>query len=188
MPIECTIGPKHEMSAVTPTQPYTLLLRGAPAVGKTTAARHLMELGLVDVVCEVDAFRGMIADIDWGDRRQHSLALQAAVEAAVAFANGGPCTVVLVDCFGREAGVMAAEQLEGAGVSVSVVSLWAEPSVLRSRMAQRADDYDNLEMALLLNEEVRTRRVDDILIDTTLLPPLEVSARIEEAVRGGPCR
>ena len=53
-------------------QPSAVLLRGAPAVVKTT---HLIDQGFPGVVCEVDTFRRMIAGIDWSDRRLHAIAL-----------------------------------------------------------------------------------------------------------------
>ena len=96
--------------------------------------------------------------------------------------------MVLVDCFGRDSAGLASRSIEEAGVPVSVVSLWAEPGVLRRRMAQRTDDYADMEMALLLNEEVRTRRVNDTLIDTTHLAPDAVADRIGGVVQWGCCR
>lgn len=174
--------------SLTPVGDSTvLLLRGSPGVGKSTAARHLKQKGQVGALCEADAFRNMLANIDWQDRQQHSLAIQSAALTAAIFATGGASPVVLVDCFGGDNGPEAATLIEAHAASVLTVSLWAEPSVLRRRIEQRRDDYADVEMALLLNDEVRTRRLNDLLIDTTNLTPEQVSDRLDEAIKGSPC-
>jgi len=136
----------------------------------------------VGEVCEVDAFRRMRPRVDWHDRRLHSLALQSAALSATALAVNNASPVVLVDCFCRDTAPTTAALIAARSVFVLTLSLWAESSTLADRMLRRVNDYSDTEMARLMNEEVRTRRVNDTLIDTTHLAPEQVAAQLQEAL------
>ncbi|MCA9518067.1 MAG: hypothetical protein KC635_24180 [Myxococcales bacterium] len=158
-----------------------MLLRGAPGVGKSTVGRTLAEICGNGVICEVDRFRAMFAPVDWGDRRQHSAGLRAAVAAGRSLIADGVGLLIVIDTFGRETLPPVAASLASPNADILAVSLWAEVNVLRSRLAARGDGFSDAALSSLMNAEVRTKRVaDDVLIDTSALQANAVAARIIE--------
>ena len=162
--------------------PLVVLLRGAPGVGKSTVAAMLGEHGVVRAVIEVDAMRRLILGIDWGDRRQHDAAIAAGARAAAEFAAAGLSPVLLVDCFGRDRAQRALELVRAAGAEAFVVSLWATPDVLRARVAQRIDDYDDVEMALRINAEMNAG--NGAPINTSELTAQQVVGLVRNQIEG----
>lgn len=145
-----------------------MLLRGAPGVGKTHAARGLAEALGSGAVIEVDQLRAMFARVDWGNRQQHDASLRGAMAIAYEFLEAGVSPVVIVDNFGRDSVERALTGLSGADVDVRVVSLWAEDATLLERLDTRSGGFQDRHLARLMNEEVRMRRVPhDHLLDTT---------------------
>lgn len=167
--------PGGEDRLAAPRSPWVVLLRGAPGVGKSTASALLGAREAVGAVVEVDRIRRLLVDLDWGNRRQHEAAIAAAAGAAVEFAVAGFSPVLLVDCFGRDHAQRAARFVRRGGADVEVISLWASPTAIRARLALRSDDYDNVGMALLLNDEMR---VGSAHIDTTELTVDQVADQI----------
>jgi hypothetical protein len=153
-------------------------------VGKSTVAGLLADRGAVAAVCEVDKFRAMLTGVDWRDRRQHEIALDAALRASAVFLNGGRSPVLIVDTFGRGAAADAATSLRASGVAVAACSLWADEGVLVERLRCRARGYADEEMARVLNAEIHDTRVGDMLVDTTHLGPAEVAGLVA-ALLGG---
>ncbi len=158
-----------------------ILLRGAPAVGKSTTARGLIEVLRRGAVVEVDHLRGIQADCDWHDRRQHAVALSVAAQCAQAFLVEGVSPVILVDTFGRQVLPDTQARLSGLGVSHIAASLWAGPDVLRERSLRRGDDDHELAMSLVMNAEIgATRWPGELLVDTSGAAPEEVVQAVLE--------
>lgn len=162
-------------------RPQVLLLRGAPGVGKTRAARGLADVLGTGAVLEVDQLRAMFACGDWGSRRQHEVALRGAMALARQLLEEHISPVLVVDNFGRDSVERALRGLQGVDVEVRVVSLWAEESALIERLDARHVGFQDRGLASLMNEEVRVRRVPhDLLLDTTGL----TSAAVVETLAG----
>jgi len=166
-------------------RPQVLLLRGAPGVGKTHAARGLAEALGSGAVIEVDQLRAMFARVDWGSRHQHEVSLRGAMALAREFLEASVSPVVIVDSFGRDSVGRALTRLSGADVDVRVVSLWAEGATLLERLDARGAGFQDRHLASLMNEEVRTRRVPhDHLLDTTGLTEEAVVRSLSELLAG----
>lgn len=167
--------------AATPA-PQVVLLRGAPGVGKSAVAAVLEARGLVRTIVEVDTVRRMIVGVDWSDRLQHDAALAAGARAAAQLAVTGLSPVLLIDCFGRDLAQRAVGILEEGGAVATAVTLWAQPDALRARLSQRVDDYENSELALLINAEMGAGAGS--FIDTTARTPDEVADQVWDHIEG----
>ncbi len=77
-------------------------IRGAPGVGKTTVGQLLLNRLRGGAVLEVDRFRAMLGGCDWSDRRQHHLAIRAALRAARELAVHSVAPVFVIDTFCRD--------------------------------------------------------------------------------------
>lgn len=155
--------------------PSVILLRGAPAVGKSTAAVALVDSLGCGAVVEVDALRAAQARCDWHDRRQHDIALDVAGACVGAFIARDVRPVVLVDTFGRDRLPRCQRAFDESNIPHACISLWANPAVLAQRARTRGDDSANREIADLLNDETaRVRWPREALLDTSALDPHQV--------------
>lgn len=154
-----------------------LLLRGAPGVGKSTAARKLRQLIPKGAILEVDTLRGMIAAVKWVDSEQHLLALEHARLLAESFLQRAFRPVVVIDTFSRSKLLRFTQGLSG---SYRIASLHARWEVLRTRVEQRPDEhFKDLTAIQLLHDDVAgNRHPRERLIDTSNLSPSEVATEL----------
>lgn len=170
----------YDQHVKRPSQNKVILLRGAPGVGKSTAALASLRLHGFGATCEVDSFRRMFMNVDWQNRAQHTLALNAAIQTAIVFAHGVQSPVLLIDCFSRRTASTTVQTLSEAGINVSVISLYARPEILQARLQNREGNYSNLELSILMNHEIYTQRIQDLFIDTSSLSSHEVAIKIAQ--------
>jgi hypothetical protein len=148
--------------------PEILIVRGAPGVGKSSAARLLRRLFPAGAVIEVDLLRGMVSSVRWQDTDQHLKALSHARLLAESFLEAGYRPVVIVDTF-------SPKKLSAFTSSLArpyrVVSLYAEPLVLRSRIEGRPNvQFRDFETSQSVNSEIHLNRFpNEVLLDTSEL-------------------
>lgn len=163
--------------------PDLLLVRGAPGVGKSTAVARARRHIANGAVIEVDALRGMIAGVEWTNKKQHELALDHARLLANSFRARKFRPIVIVDTLGRARLEAFLPTLEAP---YRIVSLFARPDVLAARVAARPDgQFKDLSACLVLNAEMeRHRYPNERLLDTTTMTPDEVSRSLLDEVSG----
>jgi hypothetical protein len=165
--------------SVVDRAPHTLLIGGAPAVGKSTAARAALAAIGRGAIVEVDGLRSAQARCDWRDRRQHAIAIDVAVSCAGAFVRNGVQPVLILDTFGRDRQRIMQRGLDDLGLSSISISLWCADSELARRSEFRGDPLYDCEQCRLLNCEIERRgRLDGTLVDTTQLTPTQVAMAI----------
>jgi broad-specificity NMP kinase len=168
-----------------PDRPDVIVVRGAPAVGKSTVSRLLLSRLEAGALVEVDQIRGSMANVDWGDREQHAVALRGALSLVESLVSDAAIPVVLVDVMGRDSLQIVQDWLDRANVSHVTYSLWAERGVLEARMERREGDYRDHQMARWINEEIeRDRRPAERLVDTSATEPAEIVIELIRAVGG----
>lgn len=160
-----------------------VILRGAPCVGKTTLGRRL-KAALPDcAVMEVDDVRGMLANVDWKDRRQHDIAMAGSLDLLRRFVQEGRRPVVLIDTFSRARLGHVLGWMEGAGLKYRLVSMRLQPDDLQRRLADRESGFREWEPSRVLNDEVeRNRYKNETLLDVTGLDRDEVLSRALDAL------
>lgn len=173
-----------------------ILIKGAPGVGKSTAAKFLAGHFPSGVRIEVDVLRGMVTHANWKDQAEHRNVLTLSAQLAAGFLRSGFAPVILIDTFSGDKidGFLAAFRSECPKSRVFVAVLHASDDVLRKRVLNReADGFRDLAIALRINHEsVRDAKPLERLIDTSGLSPGEVAGAIrqlQEALQvAGPSR
>lgn len=171
---------------VNPAIHDLILLKGAPGVGKSTAAKLLARHFTSGVRIEVDTLRGMVIDVKWTDQEEHGNLLTLAAQLAASFLHVGFAPVILIDTFSGDKmdGFLAAFRSERPQSRVFVAVLHASDDVLRQRVLNReAEAFHDMTIAMRINQEsVHDARPFETLIDTSSLLPIDVARAILTAM------
>jgi predicted kinase len=177
---------------VAPVSHDLILLKGAPGVGKSSAAKELARHFGSSVRIEVDDLRKMVVRVKWTDQVEHRKVLTLGAQLASGFLRSGFAPVILVDTFsGDKIDDFLSEVRSGCPhARVFVAVLHASEEVLRDRVANRdADGFRDLTVSLRLNHQaVHELRPFERLIDTTDLSPADVVQTILNAMCGSEIR
>ena len=164
-----------------------ILLKGAPGVGKSTAAKLLAHHFPSGVRIEVDTLRQMVISVDWTNQAEHRSLLTLSAKLAAGFLRTGCSPVILVDTFSGDKidGFLAAFRPECPLGRVFVAVLHAADDVLRQRIASREGDaFRDNRIAVRINQEsVRGAQPFETLIDTSNLVPTGVADAILAAIK-----
>lgn len=164
---------------MTPIPPDVILLRGAPAVGKSTVATALSETIGRGAIVEVDQLRAAQARTDWHCRVQHEVALAVAAQCAHAFNSEKVSPIILVDTFGRDRLPDMQRRLTGLGLQHKAYSLWSTCEALWRRAQLRGDKPGEFSMSELMNHEIfEIRYSQEEFIDTTNMTVTGVTTMI----------
>lgn len=172
---------------MTPPLPELILLKGAPGVGKSTAARLLASQFASGVRIEVDDLRKMVVAVRWTDQAEHRNVLLLSAQLAAGFLRSGFAPVILVDMFsGDKIDLFLARfRADCPQARPFVAALHATTAVLRDRVLNREEGgFRDLEISMRLNEEVASDlRPFERLIETSALSPAEVAELIVAAAQ-----
>lgn len=159
-----------------------ILLKGAPGVGKSTAAKLLAHHFPSGVRIEVDTLRQMVINVNWKNQAEHRSLLTLSARLAADFLRSGFAPVILIDTFSGDKldGFLAAFQSECPQSRVFVAVLHASDDVLRQRVLNREPDaFRDITIATRINyESVRDAKPCERLIDTTNLSPADAAGAI----------
>lgn len=171
---------------MNPTRHDLILLKGAPGVGKSAAAKFLARHFPSGVRIEVDDLRRMVNGVKWTDQSEHRSVLTLGAQLAAGFLRSGFAPVILVDTFSGDKvdGFLDAFRTEYPLGRVCVNVLHASDDVLRDRVLNRdGDGFRDLTVSMRLNHEAfRDLRPFEKLIDTSALSPTEVGQAILAAM------
>jgi broad-specificity NMP kinase len=164
------------------TSPDLIVLKGAPGVGKSTAAKLLEQHYPSGVHIEVDTLRQMVISVDWTNQTEHRNLLTISARLAADFLRAGFSPIILVDTFSGDKidGFLAEFHTHCPSIRLSVVVLHAGEEVLRDRLVNRDKDaFRDLGIATRINSEVvRDVRPYELLLDTSSLSPTAVENAI----------
>lgn len=159
-----------------------ILLKGAPGVGKSTAAKLLAQHFPSGVRVEVDTLRQMVISVDWTNQAEHRKLLALSAQLAAGFLRSGFSPVILVDTFSGDKidGFLAEFHAQCSGNRVCVIVLHAAEDVLRERLSNReAGAFRDIGISMRINlESVRDARPSERLLDTSTLSPTDVMGAI----------
>lgn len=167
---------------MTTSVPDIILLRGAPAAGKSTLGKRLRTHYPKGFVIEVDDVRGMINSVKWVHKEEHLRALDATAALAQVYLGAGYTPAIIVDTFNPSKLRYFIERFPGR--TVQIISLWSSNEVLEQRLMNREKGFKDWDMTKILNDEVgKYRHPLEMMIDTTAMNKDEVLARFLELVK-----
>lgn len=162
--------------------PDLILLKGAPGVGKSTAAKLLAQHFPSGVRVEVDTLRQMVISVDWTNQAEHRKLLTLSAQLAAGFLRSGFAPVILVDTFSGDKidGFLTEFHAQCPSKRVCVVVLHAAEDVLRERVSNReAGAFRDIGISLRINHEsVRDARPHEVVLDTSTLSAAGVMGAI----------
>lgn len=164
-----------------------ILLKGAPGVGKSTAAKLLASHFPSGVRVEVDTLRQMVISVDWTNQAEHQSVLKLSAKLAAGFIHSGQSPVILVDTFSGDKidGFLATFRQESPESRVFVAVLHASDEVLRQRITDRdGNAFRDFPIAMRINHEsIAGAQSFESVIDTTSLVPTGVADAILYAIQ-----
>lgn len=167
---------------MTASEHDVVLIKGAPGVGKSTAARLVSRQLPAGVLVEVDTLREMVISVNWKDQAEHRNVLDISARLAADFLRSGFSPVILVDTFSGNKihGFLASLLTAWPQVRVLVAVLHASDDTLRQRVLDRkAGEFRDLAICGRINREVtRDASPFETLIDTSARSPAEVAQAI----------
>lgn len=163
-----------------------LAIKGAPGVGKSSAAKSLAPFFPRGVKIEVDILRKMVVSVDWKNQAEHIALLQVAARLTHDFLQMGYRPAIVVDTFSGDKIHRFLEDLKKLdGVrTAKVFSLYVSDLELQRRLQARpADEFKDFGISAKLNADVqRLRHPSEYQIDSTDLTPEEIAGRIYQLI------
>jgi broad-specificity NMP kinase len=164
------------------TEKYDLIIiRGAPAVGKSSLGRRMKKEFPLGFVVEVDDVRGMINSVKWVHKEEHLNALNATEALVKSYLNASYKPAIIVDTFNPSKLKFFCEKFQNN--NFVVISLYANNEVLENRLTNREKGFKDFEMSKILNDEVeKYRHEKEIFIDTSNLTKEQVAEKLIHSV------
>jgi broad-specificity NMP kinase len=159
-----------------------VIIRGAPGVGKSQAAKALTGFFPSGAKVEVDVLRKMVISVDWKNQQEHIDLLQVAVRLTHDFVNLGYRPVIVVDTFSGDKVnrfLDTLQQLNG-GLAIKLFALTASADVLKRRLEARPlDQFKEFEVSRRINADVLTiKPPNESTIDSSALSPQQTAEEI----------
>ena len=157
-----------------------IILRGAPGVGKTCAAKFLARHFPQGILMEVDGLRCMVISVDWKNTAQHLDALEVSATLADSFLGQGYTPVIVVDTFSKTKLPRYLERLEGLGRTYVSFALYASDQELAKRIERRpSHEFREVDVCVSLNRDTTNALCEgEHVMDTTQMAPEDVAKAI----------
>lgn len=134
-----------------------LILRGAPAVGKSTVARDLRAHLPNGFLIEVDALRGMWHGVTWLDGPEHLCALNAVAQVAQTYTKQGWTPGVIVDWLDSHHLAYLLQELDKVDLRPQVCTLLASVNTYQEHMLRRRKDgVRDWNVAWAMDQQIRS--------------------------------
>lgn len=171
--------------------PDVIVIRGAPAVGKSVTAKCLAARLGSGVRLEVDTLRAMVIPVDWTNQAEHIGVLSLASGLVSGFLGLGHRPIIVVDTFSGDKLARFLSELQAlrGGIDVRACALVATADVLRARVEHRPpDQFTDIAICEKLNANtVRHLQPGERLIDNSFLTPEETATMILAGRLDYPC-
>jgi len=145
-----------------------ILVRGAPAVGKSSLGRKLKKIFPKGVVVEVDTIRAMINDVKWVKKEEGKNALRATEKLCKSYFNDGYKPIIIISTFNQSKLQYFVDFFNNN--KLIVVSLYVINKVLKHRLDHREKGFKDWDITKIINDDIKKyRHPKEILLDTTEL-------------------
>lgn len=137
-------------------QPDVIIIRGAPASGKSQTAKSLAQLLPGGVRLEVDTLRNMVISVDWTNQKEHIGVLEASTKLVDGFLNMGLKPVIVVDTFSGDKvkGFTSSLKQLRPDVSICSFALYTTDEELKKRTEARPDGEHHIDTTKIAPSEV----------------------------------
>lgn len=163
-------------------QTEIIIIKGAPASGKSSVAKCLAKEFPNGIRLEVDIIRSMVISVDWTNQNEHINMLGVSAKLTNEFLLLGHTPVIVVDTFSGDKVVRFIEQLKTINDSliIKVFGLYTTEDELRKRVdARKENEFREVDICLKLNADViKMKLKDEVQIDTTGMLPNEITKLI----------
>lgn len=163
-----------------------IILKGAPASGKSQTAKSLTQLFPKGVKVEVDVLRQMVISVDWTNQKEHMNVLQLSARLVHDFLKLGFKPVIVVDTFSGDKINRYLETLNrfDRPLLVEIFGLFVTDEVLKKRLESRSNgEFKDFRICKKLNEDViKTKHKNEYQIDTSGLLPTQTAERIYQVL------
>ena len=165
-----------------------IILKGAPASGKSQTAKSLTRFFPKGVKIEVDNLRQMVVSVDWKNQAEHINLLQVAARLAHDFHKLQFKPIIVVDTFSGDKiknFIATMKQLD-ASLCIKTFSLYASEDILKKRLEARpVGEFKDFVISKKLNEDVLKYKVEaEHQIDTSSFLPAQSAELIYREISG----
>jgi hypothetical protein len=161
-----------------------IIIRGAPASGKSHTAKSLSQFFPKGVRIEVDNLRNMVISVDWKNQNEHINILNLSTKLVVEYLQLGFKPVIIVDTFSGDKILKYLTDLKqlNEDLSIKIFGLYTTDEELKKRTDLRgSEEFRDLSICLRLNSDVlKYKHQSEYQINTTGLLPIETAKLIYE--------
>lgn len=156
-----------------------IILRGAPASGKSQTAKSLSRSFPKGVRLEVDTLRQMVISVDWKNQEEHINMLQVSTGLVHDFLKLGFSPIIVVDTFSGDKINKYLDTLYqlDKDLSIKIFGLFTTDDELRKRLELRSnEEFRDFGICKRLNDDLIKIKYDtEFQIDTTGLLPKQTA-------------
>lgn len=156
-----------------------IIIKGAPASGKSQAAKELAKYFPKGVRIEVDNLRSMVISVDWINQEEHINILNLSSKLSYEFYNLGFEPIIIVDTFSGDKLDSYYKKLRTLNDtwSISLFGLFSDEATLKKRLESRSNDkFKDFKIAKKINEDVlNSKHEKEFQIDTSNLESKETA-------------
>ncbi len=161
-----------------------IIMKGAPATGKTQTAKELAKLFPRGVRIEIDNLRSMVISVDWINQDEHIRILNISTQLVKEFSDLNYKPIIIVDTFSGDKINAYYDKLKllNKDWQISVFGLYASDNEIAKRLDLRSDDkFKDFEICKKLNNDtVIFRHKKEVQLDTSNLTAKETASIIYE--------
>ncbi|MDP3558083.1 MAG: AAA family ATPase [Bacteroidota bacterium] len=163
-----------------------IILRGAPASGKSQTAKSLSQSFPRGVRLEVDTLRQMVISVDWTNQEEHINMLQVSTRLVYDFLKLGFRPVIVVDTFSGDKMNKYLDSLFkiDQNLSIKIFGLFTTDEELKKRLELRSNgEFKDFGICKKLNDDVlKIKNENEFQVDTTGLLPIQTAEIIYENI------
>ena len=163
-----------------------IIIRGAPASGKSQTAKSLSKHFPKGARIEVDNLRNMVISVDWKNQSEHINILNLSTKLVVEYLQLGFKPVIVVDTFSGDKILKYLADLKelNADLAIKIFGLYTTDEELKRRVDLRGpEEFRDLNICIRLNGDVlKFKHADEFQINTTGLFPDQTAKAISAQI------
>ncbi len=156
-----------------------IIIRGAPASGKSQTAKKLAEYFPKGVRMEIDNLRSMVISVDWTNQTEHVNILTLSTKLVFDFIKLDFKPIIVVDTFSDNKLIKYLDDLTkiDTDLNIKIFGLYTTENELNNRLKLRTNgEFNNFEICQNLNRKVKNEKYqNEYQIDTTDLLAIDTS-------------
>lgn len=164
-----------------------LIIRGAPASGKSQTAKSLTKYFPKGVRMEIDNLRSMVISVDWTNQSEHINILNLSTNLVKDFRQLGFSPIIIIDTFSGDKIINYHKMLKSINneLIIETFGLFTTEEELKRRLDLRDNNlFKDYSICKKLNEDtVKFKYENEIQIDTTDLISNDTAKKIYEMIK-----